>query len=304
MIELFGILWLRPWWLALLPVAAGLAWALRHRAGRLGAWEQAVDPHLMRAMRRQGRVASDRGGRSLLPPALLALLALALAGPAVERRNQPAFRNLDAVLLVIDLSPSIVESGRFTDMLTAARLIVAEAGRGARQAGAVVYAGDAYLASALTTDTRALGGMIALLTAETLPDPGSRPARGLDLAAELLQEAQILSGDVVLLSDGGGLDPETTARARSLAESGRALSTLHIGIGQNPALEALAEAGGGAFGDLADPGAVLAQLSDRRATRLAESGYEQLVTQDLGRWVLLLALLPALLLLPGREDAK
>lgn len=300
MIETFGLIWLRPWWLAVLPLALGLGLVLHRRAGRLGAWEQAVDPHLMAALRRQGCVRAGRSGRVWLPALVLALTATALAGPAVERRGQPAYRNLDALILVVDVSPSIAESGRFEDMLTAARLVAAEAGT--RQAGLIVYAGDAYLASALTSDARALGGVISLLTPETVPDPGSRPARALALAESVLAEAEILAADVVLITDGGGLGGE--AEAVKLSQAGAALSVLHVGSGAAPALAALAETGGGALGNLAIPDPVLAQISSRAITRLAESGYALLVTRDLGRWILVLALLPALLLLPGREAAR
>ena len=299
MIEALGYLWLRPGFALGALAALGLGVLLVRRAGHLGAWERAVEPHLMAAMRRMGRVSAGRSVLNLWPAGLALVLAIALMGPAEERRDQPAFRNLDAVLLVMDLSRSVTEGGRFADMLTTARLIAAEAG--ARQTGLIVYAGDAYLAAALTTDGRALGGTISLIEPETVPDTGSRPARALALAGETLRAARILAGDVVLLSDGGGIGPETAAAARALAGAGATLSTLHIPGDGSEGAAALASLATGAHGTITDPAPVTRHIAANPAVRLAEAGFPLLTLQDLGRWLLLLALIPALMLLPRRE---
>lgn len=300
MIEIWGTLWLRPVFLALVPVAVVLGVVAVRRAGRLGAWQKAFDPELLAAMRRMGRVETGSTRRAWLPAAVLVLVAIALAGPAAEKRSGANYRNLDAVLLVLDLSPSVAGGERMFDMITTARLIVDVAGT--RQTAAVVFAGEAYVAAPLSTDGAALGGTLALLDSRTMPVRGSRPETGLALAGQMLGDAQILVSDVVLISDGAGIGAEARARTAALREIGATVSTLHVPVGDGgdpAALRALAVAGGGVAATLGDPYPVVRAIRQSRAVRLALAGWSVLALEDLGRFVLVLALVPALFLLPG-----
>lgn len=306
MIEALGFFWLRPWWLAALPVAALLGIVAVERARGLGDWMRAIDQSVLAEMRRLGLVAGGRPIAAWLPALLLALLSIALAGPAEERRDLPTFRNLDGVVVVLDVSESVGDGGRFADMLTTARLVAASAG--SRQIALIVYAGEAYVASAFTTDARALGATVSLIEPDLSPVPGSRPGAALALARSVLADAHILASDVVLLSDGEGIGQGTQAEARSLRRQGAALSAVFVpssatGGDGRAALAALARQGGGQAGDLADPSPVIEILGHNARARLAEAGYPTISFSDRGRYLLLFALVPALLTMPGRKRA-
>ncbi len=303
MIEALGYVWLRPYWLALIPLAAILGAILAKRADRLGAWESAVDPELLAAMRKMGRVLPLSGRQNLWPSLAVAALGLALAGPATEHRDTTSYRNLDGVVLVIDLSPSVSESGQLFEALTAARIVAKAAGT--RQTAAIAYAGEAYTIAPFSTDTRALDGALALIDPDVMPIGGSRAAEGLKLARHMLEEAQILISDVVLISDGGGLGPAAFDEAAALVSAGAALSVLEVpgdaaGV---TTLAALARAGNGRIATHADPYPVADHISLRPAERLAETDYAILVLEDIGRYLLIIALFPAFLLLPRRSRA-
>ena len=62
------------------------------------------------------------------------------------------------------------------------------------------------------------------------------------------------------------------------------------------ALDALVRAGGGAVADIATPGPVLDAVGAGLAQHLAAGGYGVLAYADFGRWLLLLAALPTLML--------
>lgn len=301
MIEALGYLWLRPWWVLLVPLALALGAVVARRAWRLGAWERAVDVDLLDAMRRMGRVVPGRAGRNWWSALVLGLIGLALAGPADERHDTASYRNLDAVVLVLDLSPSVTASERMFDVLTAARLVADAAGT--RQTAAIVYSGEAYVAAPLSTDARALSGTLALLDAETMPVKGTRPATGLALARQVLSDADIIAADVVLITDGGALGPDALALAAVLDQTGAPVSAITVpgDAAGGAALTALVQTGGGAIGTLNDPYPVTDRLSSRAVIRLAQTGFATLVVQDLGRYLLLLALVPAFLLLPRRR---
>jgi len=62
------------------------------------------------------------------------------------------------------------------------------------------------------------------------------------------------------------------------------------------ALDRLAGAGGGRAADIDNPQAVLDRVGASTAQHLAAGGFGVLAFADFGRWLLLLALVPALLL--------
>ena len=288
---------LRPWWLLAVPVILLLGWIGARAAHRMGGWDRAVDPHLMAAMRAMGRVETGRGGVGWWPVLAALGVALALTGPAKQTREMSGYRNLDGVLLVVDISRSMVMDPAFAEGIVAARTVAAVAG--SRQTGLIVFAGDAYLVLAMTTDGRALGGALALLDEETAPDEGSDVVRGLVLAREVLTQAEIAYADVVLLTDGDGIGGASMAEAARMAESGMALSVLHVtterGGGDEPG-RTLARAGGGTFATVSDPYPIADALAGRVASALAQTDYALVLWRDYGRYLLLLALLPMLML--------
>lgn len=299
MTEALDLYWARPWFLILVPVALALGAVLVRTARGLGDWERAMDAELLATLRKLGRVTGGAPVRAWLQAVILAVLGLALAGPGVERRDTAGFRNLDAVVLVFDLSPSMVERPEFFQALTAARVLVDNAGT--RQTGLIVYAGEAYVAAPLTTDPRAMDGMLALIDAQTMPVQGTAPEAGLALAETMLQQAQILAADVVLITDGGGLGDAAVAVAQRLAGRGAPVSALTFNV--TPELDALVRAGQGGVSQVSDPFALGRRISERVATRLAETDFAMLVILDLGRWLLIPALIGAVFLLPRRRRA-
>ncbi|WP_407050387.1 VWA domain-containing protein [Methyloraptor flagellatus] len=309
MIDLFGLVLLRPWWLAALPALAAIILFARARAKRSSRWEAAIDPPLFAALERLGRVVPGEAGRRLGAGALASIVAaivlLALTGPAHEARDAATYRNLDAVVLVVDLGPRATTADRLPAMITATRQVAEAAG--ARPIALVVYAGDAYVASTFTTDANALGTTIAVLDGETVPDTGDRPTRALDLARRLVLEAGIVTADIVLVGPDRPATGALADAARRIAADGHRLSALVTGPapqGEAAGLATLARLGGGTTAIAADPMPLAESLADSRATRLTESGLAALVWRDDGRFLIAAALIPALLLFRRRDGRR
>ena len=298
---------LRPWWLAALPLIAALHFWRRRRVAGLGGWRRAVDPALLAAMAATGRVAPG-AARALAPAAALAaLLALALSGPARQTRDAQAWRNLDGMTLALDLSPSVAEGPGLRALLDAAQVLLARAG--SRGASAIVFAGDAYAVAPFTTDHATLGRTLAALDADSVPDPGSDPARALRLAGARLAAAGIVAGDVALIGDGGGIGPDALAAAAEIRRAGgRVHALLVAGSPDAPAgapadapadadaLRRLAAAGGGRFADAAQAATLARALGATASRRLRDSGLGALMWRDGGFALLWLAAIPALML--------
>ena len=301
------LLLLRPLWLlALLPIVLVALWVRRRATS--GGWERLVDPPLLRRMQALGLVGAGAVPR-LAPFVLAALLAFALAGPARLRASATAFAPMDPVVLILDLSPSITRGPALADAQAAAALVLQSAQ--GRPVGLMLYAADAYLASAPTSDAATLESLIAVLDAQTMPVQGSRPDIALASARELfLREGHPGVGgvDLILISDGGGVSPPALEEAQRLAEAGARLWTLGLASpppeGAPPAdpeaLARLAAAAGGAHAPASAPRPLLAQIEAARLTALARSERAAMAFDDLGRWLLLAALIPALALFRRR----
>lgn len=295
---------LRPWWLAALPVVALLALRAAWRSAPLGDWARAVDPALMALLARRGAVLGGRRQANLIAALAAGLIALALTGPAHERPDAATFRNLDATVIVIDLSRSIAEGGHLDDARQVAQAAAEAAGT--RSVAVVIYAGDAYLAVPPTTDRDALGATLFALDGNTIPDRGSHPERGLALARRTLDEAGVIAADVVLITDGDGIGEAAAREAGAIRDKGWHLHGIFVSAGpalpagspkpDRAALDRLAALGNGASTDLDAPTAVLDRVGASTAQHLAAGGYTVLAFADLGRWLILLALLPALVL--------
>lgn len=160
-------------------------------------------------------------------------------------------------------------------------------------------------------ETIGLGGRISLRddaeTTAALDQPAVAFAhdRALALAARMFAEANVLKGDVVLVTDGDNLSPEAFQAARDLAGRG-----IHVDAylvrpsaenGDLPppdeaSLQRLTEAGDGSFGEASDPFALADAVGRRSASELAKGYTAALFFADFGRYLLVLALFPALLL--------
>lgn len=290
---------LRPWWLAALPLLVALGWWLWQRQGAIGAWQKAANPALLQALARLGQV--DTGAARLPVGAALtvaAVVACALAGPAVERRDTVSFRNLDGVLVLVDVSASVTEHDDWPQLQAMGRFALASLGT--RPGGLIVFGGDAYVASDMTLDHMQLGQTFSLLEAGIVPDPGSRPERALTLAAEMLESGEVIAGDVVLLSDGAGLGSTSMEVAARIAEGGARLSVMALDGG--PQADSLAAVGQGRAFALEEVDALAEWLGQDARQRLERQDHPLLYWRDFGRWLLVLALVP-LLLLFRREPA-
>lgn len=296
MIAIGHVALLRPWWLLALPAVFLLYLLSRSRSGALAGWDKAADAHLLAAMVARG--AGAAGSRLRAPAILVTLLVgiVALAGPAVRRQDHDRLRNLDATIVVMDVSQDM--GGQIREAASAAHDVIAHLG--ARQAALVVFAGDAYLASALTDSTGALDTDLFALDDTTVPDPGVRPDKALALADRLLDEAHILDGDVVLFSSGGGLSGTAAIRAAAaLARHGHHVFTVDAAArwtdSGRVALEAVAAAGNGFEVPMLRPDRLLQALSGEAIRRTESSVVNALAWRDLGRLVLVFAALPLLL---------
>lgn len=280
---------LRPYWLLALLALAALA-VLRWRRGPdAGGWEAVLSPVMLAGLAALGQLGTGgKGAARLLPYAPIAgaaALVVGLAGPAVPRADAPVFAQSDAVVIAIDMSPSVAEGPALEDaQAAAAGLLGALAGR---PVGLILYAGEAYSVAAPTADPATLESQIAVLSPETMPDESSRPAAAMAMAGQML--AGLKRADLVLISDGGGIDDAALAEAARLQAAGVRISALSVAGNPASDLSRLALVADGAVSGHEAPAPVVRALAGSGRER--DAAMTALQYRDLGPFFVLFALL-------------
>lgn len=267
MSDLGMVHFIRPLWLALLPLAVLLPWLWRRLRRPAGDWSRVCDPHLLRWLSvEQGGQGRRRAGPWLAGLALLATV-LALAGPSWQKLPDASWSARDARVIVLDLSASMLAEDLRPNRLTRTRFRLADlldvTSEG--QVGLISYAGDAYVVSPLTNDMNTIANLLPALQPDLMPVAGSRADRALEMAAELLQRSGFSRGEVLLVTDSASA--RDAARARELRDRGVLTSVLAVGTAEGAPIPS----GGGFVSDRA--GNVVIARMDREALRgVAEAG--------------------------------
>ena len=221
---------LRPWWLiALAPalVVALMLWYQKHTAR---SWQQIVAPELLHYL-------LDGQTTRIRPWQLIALLlawiisCIALAGPSWEKRPVAVEQNQQALVLLLDLSPSMMSEDIKPSRLVRARLKIADLLRLREdgQTALLVYAGDVHVVTPLTDDTETINNIIPALHPNIMPAQGSNAEAAVARAIQLLKNAAITQGDLLLITD--GIDKTAQANITDIMnrESQYRLSILGVG---------------------------------------------------------------------------
>jgi Ca-activated chloride channel family protein len=284
--------WLRPEWLWALPLVALVAFAMARRSLAPGSWQRIVDPAL--APHVLSRSASRRHSYRWWLMALGGMLAvLALAGPSWNRAEQPVFRSEQAMVIALDLSRSMDAQDLTPSRLTRARLKILDIleRRKSGQTALVVYSSNAFTVTPLTTDADTVAALVNSLSTDIMPSRGSYPVAAINKGRQLLDQAGVGYGEVLLITD-GGTSPAAENAARDLAEAGYTLSVMGVGTSQGAPIPI---AGGGFVTDRSGQIAV-PKLEARELKSLASAGhgrYTQLSAEDRDLDVLLSGVIDA-----------
>lgn len=280
------IFFVRPLWLlGLLAVIALLIWVWRARSSS-GAWAKVCDAHLLQFLSLGKEQSAQRRWPTMVLGLGLSLAIVAGAGPAWERQQTPIFRSADALVVVLDLSVSMLAQDIKPSRLERARFEVIDLldARQEGQTALVVYASEPFTVSPLTDDTRTIISQMNALSPDIMPSGGSRLDRAMSHAAELLNQAMMPNGRIVIVTDSA--EPRDSVRARELVEQGAEISVLAIGTEQGAPIS-LPDGGfvKDRAGNIVVPGLAIAPLRS-----VAEAGGGQFVvarndTSDVGRFV-------------------
>ncbi len=225
--------WLRLDWLwAALPLALTI-WLLARARSRRGQWQQHIDPQLLPYLVQDPQQGPGRRRPLGLLLLAAALALLALLGPAVERAPAPLHQRSEGLVIVLDLSPSMLAEDIKPSRLQQARFKIRDilALRREGQTGLVVFAGDAFVVAPLTDDGNTLLSLLGGLEPAMMPLTGSNPLAGLQRGQALLQQAGLSRGRLLLIGDGIS-DQQLSGLKAFARQSPYELSILGVGSRQ------------------------------------------------------------------------
>jgi len=219
---------LRPeWFLALLPILF-LWFQIRQQKAR-SSWTAVCDSHLLPHILSGGAQTGQRRlGALLLCGVVLGVFAL--AGPTWNKLPQPVFRPQSALVILLDLSRSMDCPDISPSRLTRARYKVADILklRQEGQTALIVFAGDAFTVTPLTTDTNTILSLLNTLSTSIMPSQGSRVDIAIEKGMQLVKQAGLTTGELLLIGD-GYTDQRSVVAVEKSARDGFQLSVLGIG---------------------------------------------------------------------------
>lgn len=168
----------------------------------------------------------------VLRAAAFALLVVALARPQdVEQNVSTSTEGID-IMLSIDVSGSMLARDFKPDRLTAAKEVAGSfiADRYGDRIGLVVFAGEAFTQSPLTTDQSTLQTLLARIRSGLIED-GTAIGNGLATAINRLRESDAKSKVIILLTDGVNNRGEITPLTAAEIARAQGIRVYTIGVG-------------------------------------------------------------------------
>ncbi len=232
---------LRPYWLLILPLLIWLLWRLWHRQLQVGRWQRLLPATFHAALLTRGRLRQSR-----LPWIVLGLAWLlavgALLGPSWQRYEQPSIKRSDPLVVLLELTPSMLASDAAPTRLAQAKreLLDLLERRQDVQTAVVVYAGSAHTLVPLSDDLATTRNLLDVLHPALMPEPGQRADLAVEKGLALIEQAGLGRGRLLLI--GSSLDEQEREAIRALLsdQDGRLLI---LGIGTEQGAPIAAENG-------------------------------------------------------------
>jgi Ca-activated chloride channel family protein len=196
---------IRPLWLLGLIPAALCFGILKKINQQTGNWEKVINPALLPYLMQNG---SDKNNYTQFFLRGLAfcwlLFCLSLAGPSWNQLPQPVHKEDSALVVVFDLSPSMLAEDIAPSRLVRARYKMIDILKARKQghSALVVYGGEAFAVSPLTEDSNTIVSLAPTLNPTLLPSYGSNTEDAIATALELVTNGGYQQADLLLITDG------------------------------------------------------------------------------------------------------
>jgi len=199
---------------------------------------------------------------------VLSLLIVALAGPAWQQISVPLVREQSGLVIVLDLSTSMnaedIKPGRLQRAIYKIRDLLDMRHEG--QTALVVFSADPFVVTPLTDDRETIKALLPVLETKIMPTSGHQVHLSIKKATELLHQANISNGSILLVTAELSI-PDLEKTIAIATQSGVKISVL--GVGTEEATPIAKQYGG--FVKDSQGSLVLTKLARENLTRLALS---------------------------------
>ncbi|WP_226704445.1 VWA domain-containing protein [Microbulbifer elongatus] len=258
---------LRPTLLWLIIPAALACWALARTVFASGGLQKLIDPDLLPHLLLRG--GEKRPWLFTLIFTLLTAAIIALAGPTWRKLPTPVYSNQDALVILLDLSPSMMATDLAPNRLTRARLKILDILKQRKDGltALVAYAGEAHVVTPLTDDTATIANLVPSLSPRIMPVPGSNIEMAVQEGLRLIRDGANGAGRLLAVTDDIAKAAVSSIKSE-VNKSDATLSILAVGSGEGSPIPKTT--GSGFITD--DSGSIIIANFDRRElSRLAQS---------------------------------
>ncbi|HEV7322864.1 MAG TPA: VWA domain-containing protein [Ensifer sp.] len=193
---------LRPLWLLALFAAPLLVFLVSRRSDVRSQWQDMIAPHLL------DHLLIEKGGKRRFQPvhitaAVIAVAAIAAAGPTWQRERPPFVEDTAPLAIAIDLNPTMNATDISPTRLERAKLKVQDIlnlRKGSRTA-LFAYAGSAHMVLPLSDDASLVKTYLAALSPQIMPVDGKNTAKALQEVEKALAN-ETVPGTILFMTDG------------------------------------------------------------------------------------------------------
>ncbi|MGI1678300.1 MAG: VWA domain-containing protein [Cellvibrionaceae bacterium] len=193
---------LRPLWLLAIVPALLLCLLLWNKKSQHSQWQQLIPSDLLQHLLDSSVTKTARW--PLWGVAFgWVLTCLALSGPTWQKLPQPLHQSQSAVVIVFDLSPSMVAEDIKPSRLIRARYKLTDFlnQRIEGLTALIVYAGEAHVVSPLTDDVDTITNLLTSLSPDMMPLRGSNIEMGIEKAIQLFKDSGLAEGKILVVTD-------------------------------------------------------------------------------------------------------
>ncbi len=191
-------------------------------------WSSVIDKQLLPFVLTKG------GNKQRRYPLFLIFIAAslcitALAGPVYKKLPQPVYREQSSLVVLLDLSQSMNAADTKPSRLSRAKLELLDIlkTRKTGQTALIVYAADAFVVTPLTDDNATIANLAPALETDMMPAQGSNLSIALAKTASLFNQAGIVKGDILVITD--DIPQRHEAAIKKIFSQGFRLSILGVG---------------------------------------------------------------------------
>ena len=216
----------RPWALLIIPfLLLQVLWYLKFRHSA-NPWQGHMRTDLQAKLLQKPKEESSYLAWIILA---ITLTGFALAGPSWSQQSRPVFSKQDSLVIVLDMSLSMLTEDIQPNRAQRSKLKLMDLldQRKEGLTGLVVYAGEAYTVTPLTADTATIRNLLPALEPTLMPKLGSAAEAGIIQAQELMAQAGVQKGRILLVTD--GIDQTALKQISKQLNKNTALSILAVG---------------------------------------------------------------------------